>query len=206
MVVSLHSTRIAWGIRQNQRSIYRLGFATWCLDSSHTVRNLSVHAVTIFGPALGAAVAVHFFRLLNPHTMHSPLIVAGIFFGLAPVTLGAALSGQIENTQSWILPLLLWVILWSEERRERLPWVAVSWLLGALTSPYLAMGAALALPWLLWSHRSSWRATILAVISLSIAGWWLSPAEFDSTLHIFKPAYGRDELPNIWATPIPSPI
>jgi hypothetical protein len=159
----------------------------------------------LMGPSLGAAMATRLFIRLKTAGSTEALIAAGIFFGLAPVTLGAAVSGQIENTQSWILPLLLWIVMWAGSQGRSWFAVAAIWLLGSLTSPYLAMTAGLALPWLIWREgwRTFWAASLVAVCSMAVGGLLLSPGEFEGTTHLFKPAYGRGELPYLWSNPLP---
>jgi hypothetical protein len=164
-----------------------------------------IQLAVLLGPALGAAAAVCLFLRLNDQLARTSVILAGVFFGLAPVTLGAALSGQIENTQSWVLPLLLWVVLRGSERGQVWALVGAAWIVGAFTSPYLAMTAALALPWLLWQGdwRKLWAPALVGVVAMAAAGWWLAPEHFESSAHIFKPAYGRGELPHLWSDPLP---
>ena len=87
-----------------------------------------VNGAAILGPALGATALVAFARRLQPGAHPAALWAAGVLYGLAPVTLGAAASGQVENAQSWVLPLLL-LLLW-EGCVRRLPWagvVALGW-------------------------------------------------------------------------------
>ena len=155
------------------------------------------------GPALGAAAMAAFARALTPRASSSGLVLSGVAYGLAPVGLGAALSGQVENAQTWVLPLLLLTIVRSAGRWPLVPLVAVLWLLGALTSPYLAMAAAAAAVWL--GLHIGWRQSIPgaigAVVGIGLAAAWLDAGAYDPSTDIFKPAYQPVGWPDPWGDP-----
>lgn len=174
---------------------------------------LTVSLLTWMGPAFGAASMVLLARSLSMTSSSTGLIAAGVVYGLSPVTLGAALSGQVENSQSWVLPLLLWA-LWRSLARPKAAWlVPPLWFIGAGTSPYLAMLAAFLLPWL-WVLRLGGRpppvralhslpALIGAGGALLLVRAWLSPGDFDPAQDLFKPAYTEADWPPLFSNPLP---
>jgi len=174
--------------------------------------NAAVHLAGMVGPALGGAAAVLLIRRAAPGGDTVLQGAAGVLYGLAPVTLGAALSGQVENTQTWLLPLLL--LLGREAPRRSaslvLVLVPVAWALGALTSPYLAMVAAFAAPWAAWS---AWREgasptrallpLLLAGLGLWVASRWLALGAFAPELSLFRPSFQATGWPELWVRPLP---
>ncbi len=157
------------------------------------------------GPALGAGAMVGLARRLHPAPTDAGLVLGGVAFGLAPVTLGAAASGQLENAQAWVLPLLLLTVPWAADRWARAPVVGVAWLLGALTSPYLAMAAALGAPWAAWrvGLRRVGPSAVGALGGLLLAGAWLDAGGYDAATHVFKPTWTGDGWPPLWGDPLP---
>ena len=172
--------------------------------------NALVHLACLVGPALGGAALVLLVRRAAPGGNAALQAAAGVLFGLAPVTLGAALSGQVENTQSWILPLLLLLGLVAPRRAWSWPLVALAWALGALTSPYLGMLAALAAPWAAWrawrEGARAWRAAVpllLAAVGLLAASAWMHLGTFSPEHSLFRPSFQADGWPPLWVQPLP---
>jgi hypothetical protein len=175
---------------------------------------LSLNLAAWAGPALGGAAFVALGRRLAPNAAPIGLFAGGLVYALSPTTLGAALSGQVENSQSWVLPLLLWSLLWAEGALRRAPVVGLLGLIGGLTSPYLGMFAALAGPWLLWMRarapgssmraavRGLWAPGLALGLGLGLAGRWLDPAGFDPATDLFRPSYGEPGVwPPLWGDP-----
>ncbi len=159
------------------------------------------------GPALGAPALVLLGRRLLPRVQLQPLLAGAVLYALSPTTLAMAASGQIEKAQAWVLPLLLWVLIWALEGRwTRLLAVLPLWLLGACTSPYAAMFAGLLVPWLLWLRRPDWRRLLagsaLALAALLMARAYLDPLAVGELGSIFQPAY-TDRHPPLIGHPMP---
>ncbi|RME29366.1 MAG: hypothetical protein D6798_00225, partial [Deltaproteobacteria bacterium] len=95
--------------------------------------NAVVHLASWLGPVLGGVALVRLLRALVPDARPLGLAVGGLLFSLSPVTLGAALSGQVENTQLWVLPALLLLTWRAPERPATWPLVPLAWAGGALT-------------------------------------------------------------------------
>ncbi len=177
------------------------------LWSAHAV----VHLASWLGPALGGVAMVRLGRALSPQGSATGRIAAGVLFALAPVTLGAALSGQVENTQTWVLPLLLLLTF----RATTSPWLLLlappAWALGALTSPYLAMLAAFASPWPAWlawreGRASAWRCLaplLLALPGLLAVSAWLDLGAFSAAETLYRPSYAADGWPPLDSRPLP---
>lgn len=164
----------------------------------------SINLATLLGPALGAASMVALVRTLQPKAHALGLTLAGLLYGLAPVTLGAALSGQVENTQSWVLPLMLWVLAKAAARPPWLLAVLPLWMMGAGTSPYLAMMAGIALPWVAW-QVGLLRAAVpagLAILGVLGVRAWISADSFHADEDLFKPAYSPDSWPPVFTDPL----
>ena len=172
--------------------------------------NAVVHLAAWVGPALGAAALVWFARRLAPPGHPALQVAGGLLFGLSPVTLGAAVSGQVENTQTWLLPLLLGLTLAAAPRPRLWLLLPPCWALGALTSPYLAMLAALLAPWVAWrawkEGTRPWMAVtplLLALASLALVGAWLDPGAFDPERDLYRPSYVGEGWPPLWVQPLP---
>ena len=160
------------------------------------------------GPALGAAAFVWFAWQLFEKPSPLGVFVGAVLYALSPTELAMALSGQVEKAQSYVLPLCLGIVLWaSRGPLWRTAVVLPVWLLGACTSPYLAMFGALLLPWLLWLRRAEWRrfcaASAVVPIALLVARWYLDPAGAGAVEPIFAPAYMADGFPPLFGTPMP---
>ncbi len=172
--------------------------------------HLVVHLAHFLGPALGGMALVLLARRLRPQAEAGPLVLGGLLFALSPVTLGAALSGQVENAQTWILPLLLLLGLQAASRPGWLLLVPAAWGLAALTSPYLAMLAAFVAPLASLQARrdgASWgraAAPLLLVVSTLLAVQaWLDPGTFSPEAVLYRPSHGGGDWPPIWARPLP---
>ena len=160
------------------------------------------------GPALGAAAFVVLAWQLVEKPSPAGVFVGSVLYALSPTELAMALSGQVEKAQSYVLPLCLAVVLWASRGSIwRVAAVLPVWVLGACTSPYLAMFAALLLPWLLWLRREEWKrfclASSLVPVALLVARWYLDPAGAGSVDPIFTPAYMADGFPPLFGTPMP---
>lgn len=177
-----------------------------------------VHLAGWLGPALGGAGLILLARRLAPGGHPAFQLAGGLLFALSPVTLGAALSGQVENTQTWLLPLLLLATWEAPTRRALWPLLPPLWALAALTSPYLAMLAGLAAPWvalLRWrqgagptSAPSSGLLANLAPLGLGAlgllgAGAWLDLGAFDPEATLYRPSYQGQGWPPLWVRPLP---
>lgn len=171
--------------------------------------HLVVHLAHFIGPALGGATLVLLARQLFPQARSAPLVVGGVLFALSPVTLGASFSGQVENAQSWILPLLLWLNLVAAQRRAFLWLVPAVWALAALTSPYLVMLAAFLSPLMaVWARREvGWAAAVLPLLlaapALALVQAWLDPGSFSPDQVLYRPSHGGGQWPPLWARPLP---
>lgn len=76
--------------------------------------------------------------------VHAALPLA-LTFALCPNLLGTFATGEVSNTQGWILPLAGLALLHARARWRGLVSVAAVGLLAALTSPYLALSLPLVL-------------------------------------------------------------
>ena len=166
---------------------------------------LALNLAAWVGPALGGLAFVRLAAALRPEAQPAGLIAGGLAFALSPTTLAAALSGQVENTQAWVLPLLLHALVWAAGRPLRLPAVLALGLAGGLTSPYLGMFAALCAPALL-ALRPGGRDLALPgaalLLGLALAGRWLDPSAFDPANDLFRPSYGEPGVwPPLWGDP-----
>ena len=164
-----------------------------------------VHVAAWVGPALGAAAMVPLIARISPDASARGRVAGAVLYGLAPVTLGAAASGQVENAQSWVVPLLL-IAAWEAGRRPRLiPAIPLIWGFGALTSPYLAMMAGLAAPWVVWRGPRWGGLASLAAGALGLVGARaaFAPGDFDAARDVFRPNFGYDGWPDLWSTPLP---
>ncbi|HJN74490.1 MAG TPA: hypothetical protein QGF58_11205 [Myxococcota bacterium] len=160
------------------------------------------------GPALGAAAFVVLAWQLFEEPSPLGVFVGAVLYALSPTELAMALSGQVEKAQSYVLPLCLAVVLWaSRGPLWRVAVVLPIWLLGACTSPYLAMFAALSLPWLLWLRRAEWKrfvaASALVPVALLLARAYLDPVGAGELDPIFTPAYNPDGFPPLFGHPMP---
>lgn len=160
------------------------------------------------GPALGAAAMVFLAYQLLEKPSQLGVFVGSVLYALSPTELAMALSGQVEKAQSYVLPLLLASVLWASRGPIwRVAIVLPVWVLGACTSPYLAMFAALLLPWLLWLRRAEWKrflvASALVPVALVLARAYLDPAGGGEVDPIFTPAYNPDGFPPLFGTPMP---
>jgi hypothetical protein len=165
----------------------------------------TVHLAAWVGPALGAAAMVPLVERLSPPATPAGRVAGAVLYGLAPVTLGAAASGQVENAQSWVVPVLL-IAVWEAARRPRLLLLLPPvWLFGALTSPYLGMMAGLAAPWVAWRgpRQGGLLALGAAAAGLMGARAALAPGDFDAARDVFRPNFGYDGWPDLWSTPLP---
>jgi len=126
------------------------------------------HAAAWAGPALGAAAAAWAF---GGRAGGGRAVAAGVVFGLAPVSVGAVASGQLENTQTWLVPLLM-AAIGAARGAGGAAWSLVAALLAGLASPYLAMvgvlGAVLHRP----RRPLGW---VGAALGLGLAGLALDP-------------------------------
>lgn len=169
-----------------------------------------VHMAGMVGPALGGSALVLLARELAPGGRPVLQVAGGLLFAMSPVTLGAALSGQVENTQTWLLPLLLLLTLRAPQHLGWWPLVPVGWALAALTSPYLAMLAALVAPWAAWL---AWRdgaaperalgPLVLAGLALLAVGHWLDLGAFRPEQVLYKPSFSGGAWPELWVRPLP---
>lgn len=169
-----------------------------------------VHIASFLGPALGGAGLVLLARRLSPGGHPGLQVAGGLLFALSPVTLGAALSGQVENTQTWLLPLLLLLTWEASARRSIWPLLPPLWALAALTSPYLAMLAGIAAPWVAWLrwregvHPLSALAPVaLSALGLGLAGAWLELGAFDPEGTLYRPSFEGQGWPPLWVRPLP---
>ncbi len=172
--------------------------------------NAVVHLASWLGPVLGGVALVRLLRALLPDARWGGLVLGGLLFSLSPVTLGAALSGQVENTQLWVLPALLLLTWRAPGAAWSLPLVPLAWAGGALTSPYLALMAALSSPWVAWLRwrrgASPWR--VLAAVALCLPGLlavagWLDLGGFSPAETVYRPSYSADGWPALDARPLP---
>ncbi len=159
------------------------------------------------GPALGAPALVLLGRRLLPQVQAPALLAGGLLYAASPTTLAMAGSGQLEKAQAWVLPLLLWVLLWALEGAWiRLLAVLPLWLLGACTSPYAAMFAGMMVPWLIWLRRADWRRLLaggaLALAALLLARAYLDPLAVGELGAVFQPAY-TERNPPLIGQPMP---
>ncbi|MCK6504135.1 hypothetical protein L6R53_12165 [Myxococcota bacterium] len=169
-----------------------------------------VHLASLVGPSLGGAGLVLLARRVLPGGHPALQVAGGLLFALSPVTLGAALSGQVENTQTWLLPLLL-LATWEATTRPRTwPLLPALWALAALTSPYLAMLAGLAAPWvagLRWREGARPVPTLaplaLGAVGLALAGAWLELGTFDPEGTLYRPSFEGQGWPPLWVRPLP---
>lgn len=172
--------------------------------------HIVVHLAHFLGPALGGLALVLLARRLHPQAEQGPLILGGLLFALSPVTLGAALSGQVENAQIWILPLLLLLALQASARPLWLLLVPAAWGLAAMTSPYLVMLAAFVAPLSsIWARRegATWLRAVLPLLvaapALLAVQAWLDPGSFSPETVLYRPSHGGGAWPPIWARPLP---
>jgi hypothetical protein len=190
-------------------ALHRARFVGWAVLVVGAIAGPIVGAVAVVnlsawvGPALGAGAMVALARRLEPEAHHPALVLGGVVYGLAPVGLGAAMSGQVENAQAWVLPLLLLAVLHGAGRWRRAPLVALVWTLGALTSPYLGMAAAAAAVWLglRIGVRRSLAPAVGAMVGIAIAGLWLDAGAYDPSTDLFKPSFQASGWPDPWGDP-----
>lgn len=188
---------------------HRARFVGWAVLLIGVVAGPGVGAIAVVnlaawaGPALGAAAMVALARHLEPQAGRSALVLGGVAYGLAPVGLGAALSGQLENTQTWVLPGLLLAVAWGAGRPGRAPVVAGVWAIGALTSPYLGMSAAAAAVWLglRLGARRALPSAVGAAVGIALAGVWLDAGAYDPSADLFKPSFQATGWPDPWGDP-----
>ncbi|MCP4808324.1 MAG: hypothetical protein GY884_23530 [Proteobacteria bacterium] len=164
---------------------------------------LGVNVAGWLGPALGGAAFVGLAVQLG-RTRNAGLYVGAVLFALSPTALGMVLSGQVEKGQSWVLPLCLAVWIWAARGSwGRLAAVGAVWLVGALTSPYLAMFAGILVPWVVWVRREDWRrlviGAVVAVVALLVARAYLLSGG-DS---VFSPAYDPTGFPPLFGETMP---
>lgn len=166
---------------------------------------VSINAAAWLGPALGAAAFVPFARAVAHRASAAGLFAGGVVYGLAPVTLGAAASGQVENAQSWVLPVLLLALHRAAAAPYRWPVLTLLWAFGALTSPYLGLMAGLVAPWVAWRRRawSGLGALSAAAGGLLLARAAVQPGDFDADQDVFRPNFGYDGWPDLWSLPLP---
>lgn len=168
---------------------------------------LVVHLACLLGPALGGVAAWALFRTLSPQGRPALQIAGAVLYAVAPVTLGAALSGQVENTQTWVLPGLL-LLTWAGARwGAGLLGIPLLWAAGALTSPYLAMLASFGACWIaLLRRREGLRAALplaLAIPGLWLASRYLDLGAFDPATVLYRPSYTGQGWPELWVRPLP---
>lgn len=155
------------------------------------------------GPALGAAAFVALATQVG-RVRPSGLFVGAVLFGLSPTGLSMALSGQVEKAQIWVLPLCLAAWLWAGRGPHlRQALAGVVWGLGALTSPYLAMFAALLVPWGLWVRWDD-RRRLMVGAALAAAALFAARAYLLSGGDgVFQPAYDPDGFPPLFGETMP---
>lgn len=124
------------------------------------------------GLALGAGAAAWVF---GPPRGGLRAAAAGVVFGLAPVAVGALASGQLENTQTWLVPGLVAAVGRARGAAGALG-AGAAGLLAGLASPYLGMIGVLAA---VFVPRRRGAALGAAVLGLAAAGAWLAPGEVD---------------------------
>ena len=190
---------------------HRARFVGWAFLAAGVGLSPLLDGVTVLnlaawlGPALGGAAFVFFAHSLVRESQRPGLLAGGIVYGMAPVTLGAAASGQVENAQSWVLPVLLWALHRWRTQPHCWPLLLLLWAFGAGTSPYLGLFAGLAAPLMLWRARS--RATLgalgAAAGGLLLARWAIQPGRFEPDRDVFRPNYGYDGWPELWSSPLP---
>jgi len=127
-----------------------------------------------------AAVATVFLRR---STGVDPWVAAllGAAFGLCPTLLGTLATGEISNTQAWLLPAFLLAarpaLRGSSKRGSGVAGVvgvAVVGLAAAFTSPYYALALPILAGFLALPHlRSRWSWFTLAALALSLMPAWL---------------------------------
>ncbi|NOY27273.1 MAG: hypothetical protein GXP62_15505, partial [Oligoflexia bacterium] len=172
--------------------------------------NAVVHLAGWVGPALGGAGLVLLVRRLAPGGRPALQVAGGLLFALSPVTLGAALSGQVENTQTFVLTGLLLLTWHAVSSRAALAFVPLAWLAGALTSPYLALFAAFLAPWVAWralregaSRLKAASSLVLAAVGLLVARAWLDVGSFLPESVLYRPSYSTGAWPPLWVRPLP---
>ena len=146
-------------------------------------------------------------------TARSAAPLAAVFV-LCPNLLGTFATGEISNTQAWILPLALWAFLVADRRWWGVPLVAGAGLCAAVTSPYLALALPLVagggVLGVAWARRERGRllrlgASLLALGLGLLPAWFLyRPDRSGGGASVFRPArtgiYQGLELPH------PSPV
>jgi len=124
-------------------------------------------------PASAVVAAV----LVRRTTGLSPWVAAilGATFGLCPTLLGTLATGEVSNTQAWLLPAFL-LAAQPALRGER--WgvlaVAATGLAAAFTSPYYALALPIVAGFLAAPHlRNRWSWFTLGALALSLMPAWL---------------------------------
>lgn len=137
-----------------------------------------------------------------------------VTFALCPNLLGTFATGEVSNTQGWILPLAGLALLQVRDRWSGLLWVTAVGLLAALTSPYLALALPLvlggAVVWgFVFRERHGVRLRLSASLAALAAGlapaWWLyQPDRAGGGGSLFRPA--RANLLAGLDLPHPAPV
>ena len=174
--------------------------------------------------ALGAANAVQLLSLpasalaaallVRRSTGADPVVAAllGAAYGLSPTLLGTFATGEISNTQAWLLPAALLAI--EAARNGSAPALAAVFAVG-LVSPFTSPYYALALPFLagfsllpsLWSAAHRLRAVgILAVLAVSLLPAWpyYGGDAAGGRASLFRPARAQAVVP--MELPHPAPV
>ena len=152
--------------------------------------------------------------LIRRTTDSDPVVAAllGAAYGLCPTLLGTFATGEISNTQAWILPaLLLAVHLARQGSMRALLAVFTIGLISPFTSPYYALalpflGGFAVLPGLRHTATRARSLTVLGVLAASLLPAWpyYSGDAAGGRASLFRPARARDLFPA--ELPHPAPV
>ena len=154
------------------------------------------------------------FAVLRRSTAAAPLTAAllAATYALCPNLLGTLATGEISNTQAWILPAWMLAMGWARDRWSGLGAVALVGAAAALTSPYLALALPLVAgaAWLVGARRRDrrWAREGAAIAALGVGllpAWFLyRPDQAGGGASVFRPA--RADLQPGLDLPVPSPV
>ncbi len=158
-------------------------------------------------PASALAAAVFVRRSTDVEPITAALL--GVTYGLCPTLLGTFATGEISNTQAWLLPAFLLAADATMQRGLRhLGWVAAIGLAAAFTSPYYALSLpVLAAGFALARARTGVGrvrgALLLGTLALSLLPAHPYYAQAGGRSSVFRPASASRLFPPELAEPAP---
>ena len=154
------------------------------------------------------------FAVLRRSTAAAPLPAAllAATYALCPNLLGTLATGEISNTQAWILPAWMLAVGWARLQWRGLAAVGLVGAAAALTSPYLALALPLVAgcAWLVGARRrdGAWAREGAGIVALGLGllpAWFLfRPDQAGGGASVFRPA--RADLNPGLDLPMPSPV